>query len=71
MMRKNEVKLQWKIRIQKTWGPIGLALTGDVADWDKRYLLKLESPNMKPLVYSRLKDDILREIVVWKRVLDN
>ena len=57
-----------EIRIQKTGGPIGLALTGEVADcymlnWDKKYLKKLKSLNMNPLVYSRLKDDILIAIV--------
>ena len=50
--------------IQKSGGPIGLALTGEVADcfmlkWDKKFLEKLESLGINPLVYSRLKDDIL------------
>ena len=53
-----------KIRIQKKGGPIGLALTGEVADcymlnWDRKFLEKLKTIGIKPLVYSRLKDDIL------------
>ena len=53
-----------KIRIQKCGGPIGLALTGEVADcymlnWDQKFLDKLQVLGLNPLVYSRLKDDIL------------
>ena len=53
-----------KIRIQKKGGPIGLALTGEVADcymlnWDRKFLEKLKTIGIKPFVYSRLKDDIL------------
>ena len=53
-----------KLRIQKTGGPIGLALTGEVADcymlkWDVKFLDKLKMVGILPLVYSRLKDDIL------------
>ena len=53
-----------KIRIQKKGGPIGLALTGEVADcymlnWDRKFLEKLKTIGIEPLVYSRLKDDIL------------
>ena len=53
-----------EVRIQKSGGPIGLALTGEVADcsmlnWDRKYLEKLSQLGIKPLVYSRLKDDIL------------
>ena len=53
-----------KLRIQKTGGPIGLALTGEVADcymlkWDVKFLDKLKTFGILPLVYSRLKDDIL------------
>ena len=67
-MENHVYRFNNEIRIQKTGGPIGLALTGEVADcyminWDKKYLLKLENLNMKPLVYSRFKDDILIAIV--------
>ena len=53
-----------EIRIQKKGGPIGLALTGEVADcymlnWDKMFLKKLKSIGINPHVYSRLKDDIV------------
>ena len=55
------------IRIQVNGGPIGLSLTGQVADcfmvdWDKRYLRRLEKYNLKPVLYSRFKDDILMAI---------
>ena len=52
-----------KIRIQKSGGPIGLGLTGEVADcnmidWDKKYLKKLSSLGISPPLYARFKDDI-------------
>ena len=48
---------------QKSGGPIGLALTGDIADcylieWDKRFIKKLESMGMNLIFYKRFKDDI-------------
>ena len=63
-MENHVYRFHNKLRIQKTGGPIGLALTGEVADcyilnWDKKFLTKLETLGMVPLVYSRLKDDIL------------
>ena len=41
-----------------------MALTGEVADcymlnWDRKFLEKLKTIGIEPLVYSRLKDDIL------------
>ena len=52
------------IRIQIDGGPIGLSLTGQVADcymidWDLKFLKKLEEYKMTPSLYSRFKDDIL------------
>ena len=63
-MENHVYRFHNKIRIQKTGGPIGLALTGEVADcymlnWDKKFLNKLKTLGMVPLVYSRFKDDIL------------
>ena len=51
------------IRLQKQGGPIGLRLTGEIADclmihWDKLFLEKLKSLNMVPELYTRFKDDI-------------
>ena len=48
-----------KIRIQKKGGPIGLALTGEVADcymlnWDRKFLEKLKTIGIESFVYSRL-----------------
>ena len=52
-----------KIRIQSHGGPIGLKLTGEIADclmidWDKKLLEKLKSFKMIPDLYTRFKDDI-------------
>ena len=63
-MKNHVYKFHNKIRIQKHGGPIGLALTGEVADcfildWGRQFLEKLKSIVMDPLLYSRLKDDIL------------
>ena len=56
-----------KIRIQMNGGPIGLSLTGQVADcfminWEQKYMTTLEKYNLKPLLYTRFKDDILMAI---------
>ena len=52
-----------KYRIQKQGGPIGLKLTGEIADcimidWDKELLTKLKHFKMVPEIYTRFKDDI-------------
>ena len=52
-----------EIRRQNEGGPIGLALTGEIADcyminWDKRFLEILKSLNINPALYERFKDDI-------------
>ena len=52
-----------EIRKQKEGGPIGLSLTGEIADcymvnWDKLFLKKLKSLGIQPAVYERFKDDI-------------
>ena len=52
-----------QMRVQKQGGPIGLKLTGEIADclmidWDKKLLAKLKSFKIIPEVYTRFKDDI-------------
>ena len=52
-----------QIRIQKEGGPIGLKLTGEIADclmidWDKKLLAELKKYKMIPEIYTRFKDDI-------------
>ena len=52
-----------EIRIQKQGGPIGLKLTGEIADclmmdWDKKLLEELKGHQIIPQVYTRFKDDI-------------
>ena len=62
-MKNHVYKFGGKIRIQSKGGPIGLGLTGDVAecsmiDWDKKFLKKLKSLKIHPAIYKRFKDDI-------------
>ena len=52
-----------EIRRQREGGPIGLSLTGEIADcymihWDKQFLKKLEQFGIEVFVYERFKDDI-------------
>ena len=52
-----------KVRVQNKGGPIGLKLTGEIADclmidWDKKLLEELKRHSMIPEVYTRFKDDI-------------
>ena len=52
-----------EIRRQKEGGPIGLALTGEIAycymiNWDQKFLEKLKSLGIDPALYERFKDDI-------------
>ena len=52
-----------KMRIQNKGGPIGLKLTGEVADcimmeWDKKLMMELEKVNIETYVFTRFKDDI-------------
>ena len=51
------------VRIQNKGGPIGLKLTGEIADclmidWDKQLFKKLEELELVPKIYTRFKDDI-------------
>ena len=56
-----------KVRLQQKGGPIGLKLTGEIADclmidWDMKLLTELKKYRLIPEVYTRFKDDI--EIVI-------
>ena len=61
---KNHVyKFGNRTRVQNEGGPIGLKLTGEIADcimiqWDKKLMKELEKVNIEPMVYTRFKDDI-------------
>ena len=52
-----------KIRLQNKGGPIGLKLTGEVADcvmieWDKKLMKEPKKVEIETFVYTRYKDDI-------------
>ena len=52
-----------EIRRQREGGPIGLAITGEIADcymlnWDKEFLKKMKTLKIDPALYERFKDDI-------------
>ena len=61
---KNHVyQFKNQVRVQKNGGPIGLKLTGEVADcimveWDTKLLNELKKVDIEPFVYTRFKDDI-------------
>ena len=62
-IRNHIYKFGNELRIQKEGGPMGLGLTGDVAEcymvhWDKEFLAKLEALGITPCIYERFKDDI-------------
>ena len=61
-MTNHVYRFRNSIRIQMNGGPIGLSLTGQVADWEQKYMTTLEKYNLKPLLYTRFKDDILMAI---------
>ena len=57
------------IRKQTEGGPIGLALTGELAEcymiaWEKKFIKKLETLGINLLLYERFKDDITLMIEV-------
>ena len=61
-MKNHVYKFGNKIRKQSDGGPIGLALTGEIADcfmirWDKKFLQKCRDVGIKLTTYSRFKDD--------------
>ena len=63
-MKSHVYKFENQIRLQSEGGPIGLALTGEVADcymidWDTKFVQELKKFNIDPKIFSRFKDDIL------------
>jgi hypothetical protein len=51
------------LEYQKQVGPIGLKLSGKIADcimidWDNKLLTKLKNSKITPEIYTRFKDDI-------------
>ena len=63
-MKNHVYKFQNQIRLQMKGGPIGLALTGEVADccmidWDRKFIKKLKELKLAVPLYSRFKDDML------------
>ena len=62
-MENHVYKFENIIRKQKSGGPIGLSLTGDIADcyligWDKKFKQKLRTLGINEILYDRYKDDI-------------
>ena len=52
-----------QVRVQSKGGPIGLKLTGEIADcvmidWDKTFLAELKKLDIVPEIYTRFKDDV-------------
>ena len=69
-MKNHVYKFNNKIRIQSEGGPIGLGLTGEIADcfmirWDKQFLQMCENIGISVTMYSRFKDDIFIS-AMWK-----
>ena len=55
--------LEIQLENKKSGGPIGLALTGDIADcyliqWDKNFIRKMKTLGIDLKLYKRFKDDI-------------
>ena len=63
-MKNHVYRFDNQSRVQANGGPIGLALTGEVAEcymmnWDKKFLRKIKDIGIEIDLYSRFKDDIL------------
>ena len=63
-MKNHVYRFDNQLRVQANGGPIGLALTGEVAEcymmnWDKKFLRKTKDIGIEIDLYSRFKDDIL------------
>ena len=63
-MKNHLYQFDGKVMRQKRGGPIGLGLTGDVAQifmvwWDQQMIKKLEANGMRVLLYLRYVDDII------------
>ena len=63
-MKNHIYTFNGEMRCQEKGGPIGLGLTGDVAQilmawWDRELIRKLEDKGMRVLLYRRYVDDIV------------
>ena len=63
IMKNHIYQFDGEIRKQKNGGPIGLELTGDLAQifmiwYDRELLKRMESENIKAVMYKRYVDDI-------------
>ena len=63
IMKNHIYMFNGKARLQRKGGPIGLGLTGDVAQvlmcwWDEELIRRLQEKGMDVLLYKRLVDDI-------------
>ena len=68
IMKNHVYSFDGKMRKQSKGGPIGLDLTGDLAQifmmwWDREFLRRLERQGIRVLLYKRYVDDI---IIVFK-----
>ena len=62
-MKNHVYRFENKLRVQSEGGPIGLCLTGEVADcfmlkWDKKFIQATKDLGISLTFYSRFKDDI-------------
>ena len=62
-MKNHVYRFENKLRVQSKGGPIGLGLTGEVADcfmlkWDKKFIQATKDLGISLTFYSRFKDDI-------------
>ena len=74
-MKSHVYKFGGKLRIQGQGGPIGLGLTGDVADcamvdWDKKLIEKLKKLGIHSALYKRFKDDITIMLEILEKGTD-
>ena len=63
VMRNHMYTFNGQLRRQAKGGPIGLALTGDVAQvfmcwWDREFIKRMEEAGIDVILYKRLVDDI-------------
>ena len=63
VMKNHMYVFNGRLRRQAKGGPIGLALTGDVAQvfmcwWDKEFIRRMEEAGVDVIMYKRLVDDI-------------
>ena len=74
-MKKHVYKFNNQIRLQSEGGPIGLGLTGEVADcymtrWDKLFVEKCQKIGIDIYMYSRFKDDIFLAVILAESAIN-